>query len=682
MKGDIVKKPGLFILALLIWGSIVPTEAGVDILMLVPDKYGANFNFIHDRMESYGWNVVTAAVADTVRPCNTDLPVLIPDTLIREIVNIDSFEAIAITSARWRYNSNPYGDLIECPEAISLLHQACSDGIPVWSTCAGPRILAAADLLEGVNMQGTPGLSDQYLQEYLAAGAVYLGEGLPPVIDGNIITTTRGQYYQSENCEAIATVLADSRSAHWPVNGSIESTEVELPEADWSRTYGGPDSDGGKSLCETLDGGFMITGYTWSAGAGESDVLLVRTDQNGELIWTKTLGGSGWDCGNSVCLMEDGGFAVAGTTTSSGYGNRDMYLARLDSYGNTIWTRTYGGSGVDAGMSVCPDGTGGLAICGYTESSGSGENDVFILRIDSNGDVLWEKTFGGSGPETGNFILPDGSSGFVIAGSTGSYTDNRDAFLLRIDGNGELIWSNYYGAEGGEGGYDRATSLCITNDGGYVLTGESNGEDFCGAFLVRTDSLGTSSLTECYGSSFYDYGRSVTESSDGGLLICGSTKNSDNCENDIYIFKTCSDGQLVWEETFGTEDKSEWGCAICPTSDGRYAILGQTESFGEGNFDVWLIKTGDTAQGVEEPNPENLQFSVMPNPAKNSVFFQNPPSGSATVNIFDMGGRLVKTAAISPGEESLNISDLSQGVFLARIVTETESVSGSFIKLN
>ena len=674
-------KSGLSIVALLFLGNFVPIKAGVDILMLVPDKYGANFNFIHDRMESYGWNIITAAVTDTVLPCNSGLPVLIPDTLINEITNTNSFEAIAITSARWRYNPNPYGDLIASPAAMSLLQQACADGKPLWSTCAGPRVLAAADLLNGINMQGTPGTADQYLAEYLAAGAVYLGEGLPPVIDENLITTTRGQYYQSENCEAIATVLASSRITHSHTAGSIESTIVELPDAEWSRTYGGSDSDGGKSLCETSDGGFIITGYTWSEGAGESDVLLVRTNQSGELIWTKTLGGSGWDCGNSICLMEDGGFAIAGTTTSSGNGSNDIYVARLDSSGNTIWTKTYGGSSVDVGMSICPDGEGGLTICGYTESSGNGENDVYALRTDSNGNVLWEKTFGGSGPETGDCILPYGS-GFVIAGSTGSYTDNRDAFLLRIDGNGDLIWSNYYGAEGGEGGYDRATSFCITNDNGFALTGESNGEDPCGAFLVRTDSLGISSITECYGTSFYDYGRSVTESSDGGLLVCGSTKNSENCENDLYVFKTCPDGQLVWEQTFGTIEESEWGCAICPTSDGHYAILGQTESFGTGNFDVWLIKISDTAEGTDEPEPLNLHFSVMPNPTQNSLFFQNPPPGTGTVEIFDMGGRLVKTAALPTEGESLSISDLSQGVFFARVLTGTKNASTSFTNLN
>ena len=670
-----------FIGLLVLVGVFSVANAAVDILMMVPDKYGANFNFIHDRFESYGWNVITAGVSATIEPCNGSLPELDVDTLISELVSVESFEALVITSARWRYNPNPYGDLISSTEANSILNEMLSIGKPIWSTCAGARILAAADLLNGINMQGTPGASNQYLQEYIDAGANYLGEGLLPVIDGNIITTTRGQYYQSENCEAILTVLAEKQTSTISSNGSIYSANAESRDAIWTRTFGGAYADGGRALCETAEGGFIITGYTYSSGAGESDVLVLRTDDLGELIWSKTIGGCGWETGNSVCLLPDGGYVIAGETTSGQAGSRDMYLIRLDSSGNILWEKTFGGSGVDTAESVCTTQNGDILVCGYTESFGNGESDIYVVKTDSDGEVLWEKTFGGAGPETGDCIVPDVNNNFLIAGSTGSYTSNRDAFLVQIDSEGELIWSDYYGDEGGEEGYDRATSVCLLSDGGYALAGESNGDDFCGAFLVKADSLGNEIFVNCYGDGFYDYGRDVIESEDGGIIICGSTKSYPNCENDIYLFKTTPDGQLVWEKTFGTEGKSEWGEAICRTSDGNYVILGQTESYGSGGFDVWLIKTDDPLQGVSEDEFAPINFAISPNPTGSNIYISSTLSGTCLLEIYDISGRLVKETYITPDNGAINIDKLSKGMFTARISTADQSASTTFVKL-
>lgn len=670
----------LFVVASLALSGIAP--ASVDVLMMVPHRYGANYNFTRDRLESYGWNVVTAGVTEIVEPCYPGLPDLHVDTLISGIPDLDFFEAIVICPATWRYQDDPYGDLIASAEAVALLQEAVASEKPVWAACAGPRVLAAADLLEGVSMQGVPGSSGEFLAEYLAAGAVYLGNGLPPVICGPVITVTRDQYYQSENCEAIGTVLASYGNPDTSPRRDLVSSTHDTDGTEWSVTFGGSDSDGGRALCETSDGGFLVAGYTYSCGAGWSDVLLVRTDSDGGILWSKTAGGSGWDCGNSIMVLPDGGFVVAGSTTSAGAGGQDAWLAKFDEAGDMIWEKTYGGTGVDAGMSVCAATDGGLLLCGYTESSGAGGNDVFLVRTDSSGDVIWEKTYGGAGPETGDCAIPSSNGGFVVAGSTGSFTANRDAFLIEIDQSGEILWSDYYGATGGEGGYDRACSLCPLACGGYAMAGESNGEDNCGAFLVRTDAQGVQVFSECYGGSFYDYGRAVLECSDGGLLVCGSTKDHDTCMNDIYVLKTSPEGAVVWESAFGSPAGSEWGCAVCATSDGGYAVLGQTGSFGAGGYDAWLFKITDPSAGCETAEDGcGSWFDVTPNPASGFISLADRPFQSALAQVFDMAGRLTDSFTINQDDPSLDISDLAGGVYLLRLVSGGNSAGSRFVVL-
>jgi hypothetical protein len=205
-------------------------------------------------------------------------------------------------------------------------------------------------------------------------------------------------------------------------------------------------------------------------------------------------------------------------------------------------------------------------------------------------------------------------------------------------------------------------------DGGYSMAGESNGEDNCGAFLVRTDSTGAEVFSGCYGGAFYDYGRSVVECPDGGIISCGSIKDHDTCTNDIYLFKVDAAGVQVWESNLGVAGSSEWGCAVCPTPDGGYAVLGQTESYGAGSFDVWLIKVTDPAVGIEDPeNPSEGGLRVVPNPARDSVSFAGGDFQGGSAEVFDLAGRLVRASRVGVGDASFDLGGLGAGVYLIRV---------------
>jgi putative intracellular protease/amidase len=637
--------------------------AGEDILLIIPHRYGANYNFNRDQLEKMGWLVTTAAVADTVQPCYGGLPWLAVDTLLSEIEDVSAFDAVAVMSASWRYQPDPYGDIISSPEAMGIITDAVLLGIPFYAPCAAPRVLAAADLLDGVSMQGEPGDEGQFLAEYLAAGADYLGTHLPPVIFGNIVTATRGQYYQRENCQAIGTAMITGSACSPVVCREASPSSDQLPGYGtlWSMTYGGTDSDGATDIVCCDDGGFAVSGYTWSFGGGNSDMLLVRTNQTGDVLWSRSYGGCGWERANSLDATSDGGFILAGYTTSQGEGLQDILVVRVNCSGDQLWSRSFGGPAPDIAMSVIEDNEGGIMVCGYTESMGAGEDDIYLLKLASDGELLWERTYGGNAMESGDCVIQTQDGDYLLAGATGSSTSNSDAVLIKVDGDGDVIWTEFYDGAGGEGGYDRANSVCSC-DGGFALAGDSNEPDLCGVMLVKVDQEGSETLMDFYGDYFYDYGTDIVECGDGGFMICGVTKDSQSCLNSIYAVKTTSQGVPVWEDTFGDSEDSQWAAAICRTADDCYAIAGQTSTSEDGCPDILVIKIDDPMAGTGyAQSPESLEIS--PNPAVETIRVGPYPCSNSAFRVYDLSGRCVLDVRRNGDGGSIDISGLPPGAY-------------------
>jgi hypothetical protein len=212
---------------------------------------------------------------------------------------------------------------------------------------------------------------------------------------------------------------------------------VEADAAMWSQTYGGTSDDYGRSVVQTSDGGYAIAGYTWSYGAGITDVWLIKTDASGTAQWNQTYGGTGEDVGYSVVETSDGGYAIAGETQSYGAGQYDVWLVKTDATGTVQWNQTYGGTWNDYGYSVVQTSDGGYAIAGWTGSYGAGNDDVWLVKTDAAGTVQWNQTYGGTSWDDGYSVVETSDGGYAIAGWTGSYgAGNDDVWLVKTDESG------------------------------------------------------------------------------------------------------------------------------------------------------------------------------------------------------------------------------------------------------
>jgi hypothetical protein len=267
----------------------------------------------------------------------------------------------------------------------------------------------------------------------------------------------------------------------------------------WTRTIGGWNSDYGYSIIQTTDGGYAVTGYTLSFSAGGYDVYVVKLDGSGNIQWTRTIGDSGKQEGLSIIQTTDGGYAVAGITSPYSNVGRDIYdiyVVKLNSSGNIQWTRTIGGGDDDMGYSIIQTTDGGYAVAGYTESFGAGSGDVYVLKLDGSGNLQWTRTIGGGNIDLGYSIIQTTDGGYAVAGSIASFGAGlSDVYVVKLDGSGNIQWTRTIGGEDSDVGY----SIIQTTDGGYAVAGytESFGAGYRDVYVVKLNGSGNVNLGSC-----------------------------------------------------------------------------------------------------------------------------------------------------------------------------------------
>jgi len=360
------------------------------------------------------------------------------------------------------------------------------------------------------------------------------------------------------------------------------------PGGEWERTIGGSKGEVCGSVWQTSDGGYVLVGYTQSWGAGSEDVYLVKTDHEGGVEWEMTFGGVGSDWGNSVQQTADGGYIIAGATQSFGAGLEDFYVIKVDPGGDVTWNRTFGGSSNDHGRSVQQADDGGYVITGYSRSFGAGRADVYLVKIDADGDLEWNRTYGGPENDDGYSVQQTNDGGYIVAGHTRSHgAGGEDVYLIKTDSEGNLLYNRTFGGPKGDFG----RSVHQTSDGGYIIAGytQSFGAGYGDVYLVRTDPDGYELWSKTYGGPELDLGSSVRQTVDGGYVIAGDTQSFGVGLTDVYLVLIDSEGNQLWNRTFGGSDHDH-GNSVIQTVDGSLVFSGHTQSFGTSS-DVYLAKT-------------------------------------------------------------------------------------------
>ena len=382
-----------------------------------------------------------------------------------------------------------------------------------------------------------------------------------------------------------------------------------IPQEEWNRTYGGSSDDVGTYGQQTKDGGYIITGYTSSYGADapfswlikvqhRGDLWLIKTDAEGQKEWDRTYGGLGKDLGFFVQQTKDEGYIIVGGKKSFWIiGSYDLWIIKTDAKGNVLWDRTFGGSGEDLGFSVQQTNDDGYIIAGYTSFTNG--KKAWIIKIDSQGNKQLDMATGRADSEAASIgLTKDG--GYIITGYTpSSGSGKEDVWLIKTNSKLHWDWLKTFGGPN----RDLGLSVQETEDGGYIIAGltESFGAGKGDVWLIKTDSKGDREWDRTFGGSNFDSGASVQQTRDGGYIVTGYNTttidnvgsysrlfNSDNIGR-VWLIKTDSEGIELWNETFGGT-RNDWGNSVQETRDGGYIITGVTESYGAGKEDVWLIK--------------------------------------------------------------------------------------------
>ncbi len=414
----------------------------------------------------------------------------------------------------------------------------------------------------------------------------------------------------------------------------------------WQTNEGGVYNEVGQAGIQADDGSYIVFGSTYSYGAGDFDMYLLKLNSAGDTIWTATYGGDSTEYGYDIQQTTDGGYILVGSTRSFGSGKRDVYLVKVDSVGQTVWSRTYGGADNDEGCSVRVTGDGYI-ICGTTSSRGAGYSDLYLIRTNTVGDTLWTKTFGGVGGESGSAVREVTGGGFVAVGSTGSFGEGYSSiYLVRVDASGDSLWAVTLGGDKADFG----SGIEIAPDGGFVIIGStaSYGSGYSDAYLIKTDLAGVPTWQQTFGGSNDDRGYSVRPTRDGGYVIAGTTESFGAQGIDIYIIRTDLFGNHIWSQKYGGS-KSDFGRMVFQDQARDYMVVGYSYSYSNGGSDIYIAKLGGDATPVEDENLPGISSGYVlsqnyPNPFNltTRIDYTLPRRAAVSVIIYNILGQAVR----------------------------------------
>jgi hypothetical protein len=363
-----------------------------------------------------------------------------------------------------------------------------------------------------------------------------------------------------------------------------ENASVLSPvELMWERTFGGTGDDRAFYIVKSGDGGFLVVGSSTSFNSAKTFAWIVRIDQDGNMLWNRTYEERDGSEFRSA-LKTDDGFVLVGDALSSS-GDEDGWIVRIDKLGNALWNLTVG-SEETAKFFSGAELSDGFILVGLSYPMGRNASDAWVVKIDRSGKVLWSKNYGGNGDNAFRAVVATGKNEYVCAGYTNLIGNgDYDVWLVKIDENGTLQWSSTYGGVESDMGY----ALTVTKNG-YVIAGETHsfGNGDAKAFIVKTDLDGKLLWQRAYGGQQFDSIDSIIPSSSGGYVVAGFTFSFGKGQRDFWIFNIDDSGNVLWSRTQGREGFEE-AYSIVEVAKDRFVVAGWTNSIGNGKYDYYVV---------------------------------------------------------------------------------------------
>lgn len=443
--------------------------------------------------------------------------------------------------------------------------------------------------------------------------------------------------------------------------------------------FGGGNNDVAEEIEATDDGGFIIIGSTSSNSWGNTDAYLLKIDSNCNYEWSKALGGPNNDWGYSVKQTFDKGYIIALSTNSYGNGGYDACLMKRDSLGNYEWKKTYGGNDWDFAYSVVQTHDSGFVFCGETYNNSSGFSDVYIVKTNQLGDTIWTRTVGGALVDKGNSIIETSDSNIVVAGIKNTITDSTQIYMLKFDINGTLLWDSLYG----DSLYENVNSIIESSNGDYIMVGTSTSLNIDKEnYIVRTDNLGNLIWANYFNSLGDEEIFDVVENNSGELINVGYTEASGGGMKDVNVFYVNAAGFWLHKSSTYGGLTNEVGKSIAFSSG--FKIAGLTDGkYGNGLEDVLVICLDTVYQEqifdvdsiydaiplkTKDVNSKDY-FSVYPNPVNDYIKIHSTKYHSGIIEIIDIAGKtFLKQEYVN--NQPILLSELINGIYFIKIYSD------------
>jgi hypothetical protein len=463
---------------------------------------------------------------------------------------------------------------------------------------------------------------------------------------------------------------------------AIQTGHAQAPDLLWSKLYGGAGNDSPCNFLRTDDGGFLIGGSTISFGLSLYKYYLIKTDENGDTLWTRLYGRDNHSQ-TLTCLQHtsDGGYILTGSSGGP-YLNTNVYLVRLDINADTLWTTFWGDEVYEEGATwSVQSNDGGIVTTGHHWNETGGV--AFVFKTTPDGQVDWSHWYDWPLADYSYCIRKAPEGGYVFTGATQTPDYDMDVLLVRINQDGDTVWTRTFGGTDEDEGY----YLINTNDGGYLITGytKSFGANSKDVYVIKTDSEGDTLWTKIIGDYNSEIGFSAIETTDGGYAITRSTNSFGSF--DIFVIKLQSNGQVEWIGHYGDAVWMENGNDIIQTSENEYVVCGSRQNDWVDDLDIFMIKLAP-GSGLAESLTNWCSFSVKLNPAdvSMSINYALDRNNFIDLSVFDITGNIIGELINEQQGKGVytaiwKCASVPEGVYMIRLTNGNQSIIRKIIKL-